>query len=79
MKYKILPIEEIVHNDLIAKTVSHEDIEFIRKCRNSQKEILRQNKNIEEDEQLLYYKEIVWSQLNSKKPHLILLSIFRDK
>ena len=79
MIYRILPKKEIVHNGLIARTVSLEDIEFIRKCRNSQKEILRQNKNIEADEQLRYYKEVVWSQLNFENPNLILLSLFRNK
>tara|TARA_B100000900_G_C20479480_1_gene674835 strand:+ start:100 stop:669 length:570 start_codon:yes stop_codon:yes gene_type:complete len=79
MKYKLLPNHEIEYNGLTAKAVNPEDIEFIRKCRNSQKDILRQNKDIEADSQLLYFKQVVWPQLDLEKPNLILLSLFRDE
>ena len=78
MRYRILPKSEIEFNGLLARTVNDQDIEFIRNCRNSQKDILRQNKTINKNDQILYYKNIVWPQCDLEKPELILLSLFRD-
>lgn len=78
MEYKVLAGSELKYKTLIARAVELEDIEYIRKCRNSQKEILRQNYDISKESQLDYYKNIVWPELNSLKPKLILLSLFRE-
>lgn len=76
-KYKILPFNEISYNGLVAKAIRREDIEFIRVCRNSQRDILRQNKNISKRMQINYFEKIVWPELILDYPNMILLSLFR--
>lgn len=75
-KYKILPFEEMKYKSLLAKAINREDIEFIRVCRNSQKNILRQSKDISKKMQINYFEKIVWPQLALDKPSMILLSLF---
>tara|TARA_Y100000589_G_scaffold319302_1_gene347693 strand:+ start:486 stop:1064 length:579 start_codon:yes stop_codon:yes gene_type:complete len=75
-KYKILPFEEMKYKSLLAKAINREDIEFIRVCRNSQKNILRQSRDISKKMQINYFEKIVWPQLALDQPSMILLSLF---
>tara|TARA_Y100000589_G_scaffold331312_1_gene384283 strand:+ start:8366 stop:8944 length:579 start_codon:yes stop_codon:yes gene_type:complete len=78
IKYKVLPFDQIDHEGLIAKPIKGRDIEFIRKCRNSQKDILRQHHNISKKNQEIYYANHIWPQFNLDHPEIILMSLFRD-
>ncbi len=78
LKYKILPFYEFNEKDLIAKPIDNKDIEFIRLCRNSQKDILRQNQNISKSDQINYFKTQIWPQLLLDNPTIILFSLFRN-
>ncbi len=53
----------------------HEDMMSIRKWRNEQIEILRQNQVIQPEEQEKYYREVIVPNLHKKDPDLILYSI----
>lgn len=78
-KYKIINNYEICFKTLSAYAVQTKDIEEIRKWRNSQINILRQNNFISKEEQLKYYEENIWTELNKNNPKIILLSIYQEE
>jgi len=74
-KYKILPNLPIYIAELIIDNIYAENIELIRIWRNQQKEVLRQEHEISPEKQIKYFRESVWSELDSLDPSQILLSI----
>tara|TARA_B100000767_G_C19685937_1_gene501757 strand:- start:447 stop:1007 length:561 start_codon:yes stop_codon:yes gene_type:complete len=74
-KYKCLSQSEYFFNKLTLNFISKEDIEKIREWRNNQKNILRQNKDIQKKQQLKYFENNVWPERLTKNPAQILFTI----
>lgn len=86
MNYKIPDNYKVLNGkkDFSFKTISlrsikTNDIELIRSWRNKQTKILRQKEMISRKTQEEYFRNHVWSSMNSSKPKQILLSIRKDK
>ena len=75
LKYKCLNKIKYKEKNICIQPVSQDDIEKIRVWRNSQKNFLRQTKNISSKQQREYYLKQVWPQLSKKSPIQILFSI----
>jgi len=56
--------------------LSNDHIESIRIWRNKQKDVLRQNQNIQKTEQITYFKKNIWPQSKILKPKNILMGFF---
>ena len=74
-KYNCLNNYLLEYKDYSLTVIKDIHLEKIRNWRNAQKEILRQNKNISKKEQILYFKDNVFKDLNKKHPKNILLMI----
>lgn len=74
-KYRIIPNLPMKIGALTINTVNPENIEFIRIWRNQQIKVLRQKYEISSENQVKYFKNSVWSELDSLEPNQILLSI----
>jgi len=75
--YKVMTKSELkLSNFYTVRAVQPEEIEKIRKMRNSQIDVLRQSKIINFQNQINYFKENIWPDKKLKKPKNILLSIF---
>jgi len=72
--YKCLPKKTYEIGNYTVEAVQPEHIEKIRQWRNEQMDILRQSKPISEEEQIQYYKNHIWQELESKTPKNILLA-----
>ena len=72
--YKILKQYNYTIDKYSLCPVLKKDIEMIRTWRNQQIKVLRQNKPISYNEQILYYKNNVWNEYNQDHPNQILLS-----
>ena len=57
--YKILEDKKIIFNNYSLKKINSNSIEKIRKWRNNQISILRQKKNINTDDQKIYFESII--------------------
>jgi len=77
--YKCLPKRIYQNGDYVLEAVQPEHIEKIREWRNGQMDILRQAKLISKEEQIIYYKNHVWPEMDKNQPDKILLSIFEDQ
>ena len=78
-KYKLITNSNLKFKSLNAMTIQPKEIEIIRKWRNEQMAILRQRKIISKQDQIDYYKKVIWSQLDKDYPEIILLSIFQNE
>ncbi len=78
-KYTVLGKSLYKHSNLTLRSIQPGDIESIRKWRNEQMVILRQDSIISFDEQIEYYKNNIWPEKNKKRPSQILLSIVSCK
>ena len=76
--YKVMSNSIIRVGNLNATAVQEKHIEEIREWRNAQITILRQNHIISKDEQIDYFRNCIWPQMNKNYPNEILLSIFQD-
>jgi RimJ/RimL family protein N-acetyltransferase len=61
------------------RAVQPEDIESIRRWRNQQMRILRQDKLITAREQRAYFEKHVWPDFVSSNPSQVLFAVIRDK
>ena len=73
-EYNFLSNNKSCFNDYFFVTLREEDIELIRKWRNEQIDILRQNKEISASEQNQYYKISIKKSFHMNKPRIILFS-----
>tara|TARA_B110001454_G_C12601338_1_gene384597 strand:+ start:180 stop:740 length:561 start_codon:yes stop_codon:yes gene_type:complete len=73
-KYKCLDIQKFALEDYVLIPIRQEDIQSIRKWRNAQIDVLRQNKPISENEQEKYYEEIMKKNFLKNNPEQILFS-----
>ena len=72
--YKCLPRKIYKIGNHTLEAVQPEHIEYIRRWRNKQINVLRQSKHISKKEQIEYYEEYVWPEMPSHTPSQILLS-----
>ena len=77
-KYKVMPNPNIRIKSLNATAVQEKEIEKIRQWRNDQIVILRQKSLISENQQIDYFKNTIWPQMDEDYPNEILLSIFKN-
>jgi RimJ/RimL family protein N-acetyltransferase len=73
-KYKCLDIQKFTLEDYVLIPIRQEDIESIRKWRNAQIDILRQNKPISKNEQEEYYEKKLKKNFYEDKPEQIIFS-----
>ena len=73
--YKILKKTKYFLDKIEFSEIREQNIEAIRKIRNSQIEILRQKKNISKKEQVKYFNKDIFSAYKLKKPKNILLGM----
>jgi RimJ/RimL family protein N-acetyltransferase len=77
--YKILPSHPIVSGEIELAAVQLGEIEKIRQWRNQQMNVLRQSKEISREDQVRYFENKVWQDLESSTPNQILLSIYKNE
>lgn len=77
-KYLILKKSKYKTSKFQFSQILENDIEKIRRWRNQQKDVLRQNKNITKSEQLDYFNKIILSEKTLKYPSSILFSIKKN-
>ena len=73
-KYNCLDVQKFSFEDYVLIPIRHEDIQSIRKWRNAQIDVLRQNKPISENEQKKYYERIIEKNFHENKPEQIIFS-----
>jgi hypothetical protein len=77
-KYSCLDIEAVRYREITLTAVQQDQIEIIRVWRNLQKNVLRQNRDIEFEEQEKYFNDFVWKYLDSSFPPQILFSVYSE-
>ncbi len=77
-KYKIMPSPQLCGDGITLRAVEPNDIEFIRRWRNAQMDVLRQVVPISIEEQKEYFAKHVWPEKESSTPKQILLAILRE-
>jgi 2-polyprenyl-3-methyl-5-hydroxy-6-metoxy-1,4-benzoquinol methylase/RimJ/RimL family protein N-acetyltransferase len=75
--YSCLIRSKISCEEYSIRTVEPGDIESIRQWRNSQMDVLRQKKEISQEEQLAYYSKYIWPTLDYPYPENILLAYLK--
>lgn len=75
--YKVLLDKSFIKDDILLVSIREKDIEKIRSWRNSQLNILRQNKKITKYEQKYYFKNKIFNEFFCSQPRNILFSILR--
>ncbi|MEO8171642.1 MAG: GNAT family protein [Sediminibacterium sp.] len=75
-QYSCLQNNTYSNGDFAIKTIDDSYIQVIRQWRNSQLNILRQDKIISEEQQIKYFKEFVFSQLTNAEPAQVLFNFF---
>lgn len=60
---------------MVISPIQPEQIERIRIWRNEQLDVLRQTHPISADEQIAYFDDVIWPDMNSTTPHQILVGI----
>ena len=73
-KYSFLPGKKYCSSKYSLVPLRERDVESIRKWRNEQIDILRQNKPLTKDEQSKYYHQVIKKSFYEKKPEMILFS-----
>ena len=77
MHYKCLLKKSYQINNLTVKAINEDDIESIRKIRNDQIDILRQQKLITKADQKKYFQNNIWNDMAITQKN-ILLAIFKE-
>lgn len=78
--YACLKRQKISYQGYTIRTVEPHDIEYIRKWRNEQMDILRQKNEITPAEQLAYYEKKIWPTLaDSHPPNLLFAYLIDDQ
>ena len=76
--YKCLPKRIYQNGDYTLESVQSKHVEEIRQWRNEQMDVLRQTKPISKEEQVKYYENHVWPEMDKNQPDKILLSLNSD-
>jgi hypothetical protein len=74
-KYRCLKSNTLTENGYSLVPIREQDIQFIRKWRNDQIDILRQEKKLTKDQQVLYFDTVIKPSFVQKHPRLILFSL----
>ncbi len=77
-RYRCIEDDEVLVGAIVLTTIQDDEIERVRIWRNQQIDVLRQKFEISEKEQIQYFRDEVWPDLDSHRPNQILLSIYRD-
>lgn len=73
-KYLCLKNKKYGFKNYFLVPIRKKDIQYIRKWRNKQMDILRQKEKISEKDQIKYYESVIKKKFNEKKPNFILFS-----
>lgn len=63
---------------VVVRAVEPAHIETIRLWRNAQIDVLRQSRSITPEEQVAYFKRVIWPDKGADRPANILLGLFED-
>jgi len=77
MNYKCLDKMTFVHNSFALATLEYDDLFPIMKWRNEQMNILRQNKELTEEDQKRYWKEVIQPSFNDPMPDILLFKFLQ--
>ena len=77
--YNCLPIQELKFNNYSITPIRYIDIQEIRRWRNEQIDVLRQEKIITPEQQTQYYESIIKKSFFEHQPTIILFSFFLEK
>jgi len=77
--YNCIPIQKLELNDYSIVPIRYTDIQEIRKWRNEQIDILRQEKILSTSQQTEYYELIIKKSFSEKHPTIILFSFLLEK
>lgn len=76
--YRCIGSDEVSVGGIVLTTIQDGEIEKVRMWRNQQIDVLRQKVEISKKEQIQYFRDKVWPDLDSNRPNQILLSIYQD-
>ncbi len=77
--YNCLPIQELKLNNYSIVPIRYIDIQEIRRWRNEQIDVLRQEKIITPEQQTQYYESVIKKSFFEHQPTIILFSFFLEK
>ena len=77
--YNCLPIQELKFNNYSITPIRYIDIQEIRRWRNEQIDVLRQEKIITPEQQTQYYESVIKKSFFEHQPIIILFSFFLEK
>ena len=77
--YNCLPIQELKLNNYSITPIRYIDIQEIRRWRNEQIDVLRQEKIITPEQQTQYYESVIKKSFFEHQPIIILFSFFLEK
>ena len=77
--YNCLPIQELKLSNYSIAPIRYIDIQEIRRWRNEQIDVLRQEKIITPEQQTQYYESVIKKSFFEHQPTIILLSFFLEK
>jgi len=77
--YNCLPIQELKLNNYSIAPIRYIDIQEIRRWRNEQIDVLRQEKIITPEQQTQYYESVIKKSFFEHQPTIILFSFFLEK
>ena len=77
--YNCLPIQELKLNNYSITPIRYIDIQEIRRWRNEQIDVLRQEKIITPEQQTQYYESVIKKSFFEHQPTIILFSFFLEK
>ena len=77
--YNCLPIQELKLNNYSITPIRYIDIQEIRRWRNEQIDVLRQEKIITPEQQTQYYESVIKKSFFEYQPIIILFSFFLEK
>lgn len=78
IEYKCLKNQVFKNGEFTLKTISEANMEPIRNWRNSQIDVLRQNKILTESDQSLYYKNIILPDFKNEQPRQLLFGLYEN-
>ena len=77
--YNCLPIQELKLSNYSIAPIRYIDIQEIRRWRNEQIDVLRQEKIITPEQQTQYYESVIKKSFFEHQPTIILFSFFLEK
>lgn len=78
MKYRCLSQRRFTKKEFVLDSLEEKHSEPIRIWRNAQKRILRQEKDLSQEDQEKYFKEVVLNLYNQEQPDQILFAYFKS-